>query len=372
MSGNTDGIKKIMFHINSLGKGGAERVVVNLSEQFVKMGIETVIATIWRADDEYSHSDTIRRVNLETPGDADMSASALRSERRRRLHKLIKEEKPDCVLSFCRNANYRSISAAIGTGVQVIFSVRSDPKVDYKPKKERLLSRIFYKMAAGGVFQTEEARSFFKGSIAGKSTVILNPLNEAFLNRPKAQVRRNVIASSGRFNEAKDQMLLIHAFENIMADYPDYTLEMYGAPSEDNTFEEISNYVKDHGLGERVLFMGNRNDLYNCLSDVAVYVLPSKYEGMPNALIEAMALSVPVISTDCPCGGPRMLIEDGENGLLVEVENVKEMTAAIRNYLKDPEAAERLAENAGKITERVTPEKIAIEWLDYIKAVCRK
>lgn len=366
-------VKKIMFHINSLGKGGAERVVANLSGEFIKNGREVMIATEWVAKDEYPVDEKVRRENVGlTEAEEKLSGSAKRKLRTGRLRELLKKEQPDVLISFCRNANYRAVLAAGGTGVPVIISVRSDPYVDYASAKQKLMSRILYNRAAGAVFQTEYARDFFPASIRRKSAVILNPLNEKYLSVKRAETRRKAIVTAGRFHEAKDHMTLIRAFEHIMKEFPDYVLELYGDASEDNTHHQIKEHIKSHQLQDKVLLKGNSNQLEKDLSDAAIFVMSSKYEGMPNALMEAMALQIPVISTDCPCGGPRTLIDDGVNGLLVHVGDDEEMAAAMKKMLTEPERAEETAICAGEIVKKAAPELIAKEWLDYMEQVVRK
>lgn len=369
-------VRKIMFHINSLGKGGAERVVANLTEQFLRMSKEVIIATEWTAADEYeiAENEHYQRIHVGLlDKEESMAGGIQRKIRTKRLHDLIVKEQPDVVLSFCRNANYRAVLAAKGTGVPVIISVRSDPYVDYASKKQKLVSRFLYGQAAGAVFQTEYARDFFPKSICAKSKVILNPLNEKYLHVTPMdgwQNRRKAIVAAGRFHEAKDHIVLIRAFERIMWDYPDYVLELYGDRSEDNTHHFIKEHIKAHHIEDRVLLMGNSNHLEKDLVDAAIFVMSSKYEGMPNALMEAMAMQIPVISTDCPCGGPRTLITDGENGLLVTVGDDKEMAVALRKMLEEPDRAEELGICAGKIREKAAPELIAKEWISYIETIC--
>ncbi len=359
-------LTKIMFHINSLGKGGAERVVVNLAEQFAQNDIDVIIATEWKAEDEYALTEKVRRIHVGL-SEQEMKSSAGRQRkiRKNRLKEQIILEQPDLIYSFCRNANYRAVLAAAGTKVPVVISVRSDPSIDYAGKIQKLISSILYRRAAGAVFQTTEARDFFPRSIRSKSRVILNPLNEKYLAVPKAKQRRKAIVTAGRFHEAKDQLVLIKAFERLREDFPDYVLELYGDASEDNTLQRVKEYIKSQHLENAVLLMGNSNELEKRLVDAAVFVLSSKYEGMPNALMEAMAMQIPVVATDCPCGGPRTLIEDGINGLLVKVGDDKEMADAIRKYLQHPEQAEEVAVRGGKITQIASPQKIASEWLSY-------
>lgn len=365
-------LSKIAFHINSLGKGGAERVIANLSGEFVKMNIDVVIATEWTASDEYPLAEGIRRTDVGlTKSEESLSRGKKLKLRKRKLHDFLLDEKPDVLISFTRNSNYRAVMASKNTGVPVIFSVRSDPNTDYGSFIHKTIGNHLYKKAKGGVFQTKQALDFFHKSIGEKSVVILNPLNEHFLDLPDVSFRNKEIVTAGRFNEAKDQLVLIKAFERIMDKFPDYNLKLYGDRSEDNTFDIIEAYVKERDLSKRVLFMGNSASLWTDLINASVFVLSSKYEGMPNALMEAMAMGIPVVSTDCPCGGPEYLINDGENGYLVPVGDDKAMADKISFYLNDMENAEKMGKKAKEIAKATRPEVIAEQWLSYIEKVIK-
>lgn len=364
-------INKILFHINSLGKGGAERVVTTLAAKMAQMGKEVYVATLWTALDEYQLADGVRRIDLSlNESQSKLSNGKIRSLRQKKLRDAIKETKPDVVFSFCRNANYRAILAAGST--PVIYSVRSDPKVDYASKKQKLLASFLYKRAAGGVFQTEEARQYFGDNIAKKSCVILNPLSEKYsLACPFDGERQKNVVSVGRFHEAKDQLTLIKAFELVLKEHPEYELHFYGDRSEDNTIDTIKAYISDHKLESKVILKGNSNSLEKDIIDAGVFVLPSKYEGMPNALVEAMALGLAVVSTDCPCGGPRMIIDDGCNGLLCDVGDEKLMAIAINKYIEHPDKAAELGKKAREIVNLTDPLAIANEWLNYAEKCIR-
>lgn len=366
-------INKIMFHVNSLGKGGAERVIVNLAGQFIQKGIDVIIATEWQAEDEYVPVSEVRRIDVGlTEEEEKLGRRKKQSVRKKRLHDLVVAEKPDVVIAFCRNANYRAVLACGGTGVPCIISVRNDPKVYYASKSQKIISRILYGKADGCVFQTDEAAEFFSKSIRGKSRVILNPISEKYLSLREVKERKKVIVSVGRITDAKDQITLIKAYEKLILsnkDYVDYKLEIYGERGEDDTQDKLEEYISDNNLSEQIIFKGLSSQLENDIIDDYMFVLSSKYEGMPNALLEAMVLGLPVISTDCPCGGPRMLIEDGKNGYLVDVGDIDSMSDRLKKLIDNSEEAELMGRRASRIVERVLPDVIADEWLAYIEKI---
>ena len=378
-------IKKIMFHINSLGKGGAERVVSLLSGEFVKDDIQVIIATEWVEAEEYPISEQIRRIHVGLDEKQEKASSLAKQWYRvANLRKAIKEEKPDMVLSFCIKANYRATMATTGMKVPVITSVRSDPKIDYVGKKNAIVNKLFFNKAEGCVFQTEEAQSFFDEVLQKKSTIICNPVNEKFLNAKREKSVKK-IACVGRLVRSKNQMLLVKAFEQVLKRYPDYQLYFYGDGSNDECKELLINYVNktevpvnlsNHDgkntaiyLKDAVHFMGISNTLEQDIADAAMFVLPSDYEGMPNALMEAMTLGLPSISTDCPCGGSRYWIEHKVNGQLFPVGDEKALTEAILYYIENPEKAEEMGQKAREKLQSATLDKVYAEWKNYMKQV---
>lgn len=371
---------KIMFHINSLGKGGAERVVSLLSGEFVKDNMEVIIATEWVEAEEYPISDKIRRIHVGLD-DKQEKASGLMKQwyRVANLRKAIKKEKPDMVLSFCIKANFRATMATTGMKIPVITSVRSDPKIDYVGKKNEIVTKLFFNRAEGCVFQTEEAKEFFDESLQKKSTIICNPVNEKFLNA-KRETPIKKISCVGRLVRSKNQMLLVKAFEKVLQKYPDYQLYFYGDGSNDECKELLIDYVKKteimlEGSGQKIAlkdavhFKGISNTLEKDIADSAMFVLPSDYEGMPNALMEAMTLGLPSISTDCPCGGSRYWIEHKVNGQLFPVGDEKALTEAMLYYIENPDKAEEMGGKAKEKLKTATLDKVYAQWKEYMEQV---
>ena len=375
-------IRKIMFHINSLGKGGAERVVSLLSGEFVKDNIEVVLATEWVEAEEYSVSEKVKRIHVGLDEKLEKASSLSKQWYRvANLRKAIKQEKPDMVLSFCIKANYRATMATTGLHVPVITSVRSDPKVDYVGKKNEIVNKLFFNKADGCVFQTQEAMEFFDEVLQKKSTIICNPVNEKFLNA-KRQAPKKKIVCVGRLVRSKNQMLLVKAFEQVLKKYPEYQLYFYGDGSNDECKELLIDYVnktevlvedvagKEHphkkALKEAVHFMGISNSLEKEIADAAMFVLPSDYEGMPNALMEAMTLGLPVISTDCPCGGSRYWIEHKVNGQLFPVRDENALAKAMLYNIENPDKAEEMGQKARETLQSVTLDKVYHQWKSYM------
>lgn len=366
-------MQKIAFHLNSLQQGGAERVVSNLANRFAKEGYEVVIATEWYGTDEFALDQKVRRVHVGlTKEDENRSRISKMLRRIWYLRRFMKKEKPDVVVAFTRGVLYRALAAGIGTGIPVVISVRTDPVGHYDKKADKLRIPLLFPHAAGCVFQTEGAKAFFAPYLQENSRIILNPLNPKYVGVPEPAVRTKDVVQSGRLVDFKNQPMLIRAFLKVHEKHPDYTLKIYGPDSKDGTKEILESIIHENHAEDFVKLMGGSNTLEKDLADAALYAFSSDWEGLPNALMEAMALGLPVVSTDCPCGGPKTLIEDGVNGLLVPIMDEKAMTDGILRLIEDRELAERLGREARKISERANEDAVFEQWQTYLQKCCKK
>lgn len=366
-------MQKIAFHLNSLQQGGAERVVSNLANRFAKEGYEVVIATEWYGTDEFALDQKVHRVHVGlTKEDENRSRISKMLRRIWYLRRFMKKEKPDVVVAFTRGVLYRALAAGIGTGIPVVISVRTDPVGHYDKKADKLRIPLLFPHAAGCVFQTEGAKAFFAPYLQENSRIILNPLNPKYVGVSEPAVRTKNVVQSGRLVDFKNQPMLIRAFLKVHEKHPDYTLKIYGPDSKDGTKEILESIIHENHAEDFVKLMGGSNTLEKDLADAALYAFSSDWEGLPNALMEAMALGLPVVSTDCPCGGPKTLIEDGVNGLLVPIMDEKAMTDGILRLIEDRELAERLGREARKISERANEDAVFEQWQTYLQECCKK
>ena len=250
-------VNKIMFHLNSMGKGGAERVVSLLANEFASRGKEVIVATEWFSDEEYELTSGVRRIHAGL-SEKEENASRIAKQwfRVKNLRKALMEEKPDVLISFCVKANYRAMMATTGTKIPVIVSVRNDPKIDYVGTVKGLMNKLFMNRANGCVFQTEEAKEFFDEVLQKKSTIICNPVNEKYLQAKRKTPEKKIVCV-GRLVAQKNQMLLVNAFEKILEKYPEYHLYLYGDGSNDECKEELLKYVNSGSLKENIHFMGH-------------------------------------------------------------------------------------------------------------------
>lgn len=354
---------KIAFYINAIHEGGAERVMVNLASYFAQEGDDIILITSFKDSWEYPYSPKIKRYILEK--------KAVRSRLQRNisrileLRKVLKTEKPDCLISFMAEPNYRAIIASSGLKTKTIISVRNDPNKEYPGKTGKFLGKWLLPLADGCVFQTDEAKRWFPQKLQDKSKIIFNAVKDDFfeINR---QVVKNTIVTCGRLEEQKNHKMLIYAFELVLQKHPDAKLMIYG---EGKLRSELTKLIKSIGIEQNVLLCGNSSNVPEVLSKAEIFVLSSDYEGMPNALMEALAAGIPCISTDCPCGGPKNLITDKINGRLIPVKNIKQLAIVLDELLNNKDDATKLGIEARKRALEFRPIKIYEAWHNYIESI---
>lgn len=359
---------KVMFHLNCLAQGGAERVVSNLANQFARSGHEVTVATEWIDQNEFKLDDNVKRIVVGlTPEDEKKNRVSQFFARVRHLRECVREEKPDVVVAFAQRAVYRALMAERHEDVPVVISIRTDPVGHYDSFADKLQIHWLFPGAAGAVFQTDGQREFFRRHFGeDNSRIILNPVNDKYCDLPVPEKRTKRVVQSGRLVDFKNQPLLIDAFMDVHAKHPDYILEIYGPDSGDGTKEILEKKIAGYNAGGFIKLMGGSDSLEKQLPDAAVYAFSSDWEGLPNALIEAMAMGLPVVATDCPCGGPREIISDGENGLLVPVKDRKAMADGICRLIEDPGLAERLGTEAREIKDRVAGWRVYAMWDEFL------
>lgn len=352
---------KILFTLGTLKKGGAERVITNLSNYLVKNNNEVIITTTIKGKTFYELNKKIKLYGLD---DEKISLNFIMKNKKRltELKKILKDEKPDIIVSFLPEPSYRVLFLKIfNRQLKVIVSVRNDPKVEYKSKINRLVMKMLYPLADGFVFQTQEAKEYFSKRIQRKSVIIPNPINEEFICEPYTGEREKTIVTVGRLEEQKNHKMLIDAFSKLPKEFNEYKLIIYG---EGSLRHKLEQQINNLGLENRVILAGQVDDIKKEIYKAGVFVLSSNYEGMPNSLMEAMALGIPCISTDCPCGGPRFLIKNGYNGYLVPVNDTCSLLKTMQNVLNNNQT--EASQKVHKIAVDLHPNKINKEWEKYI------
>lgn len=361
---------KIVCYINKLSGGGAERVMSVLASGLAQRGHAVTLVTDYFMPDEYPLDDSVKHIALNGVFDIDHKGSLMQSVRRiPKLRTIFKQEKTDIVISFMQNANFRAILATRFSKVKNLISIRVDPKIGYKSKKAKTLAKLLYPMTDGCVFQTDEAQAWFTSKIQKKSRIIFNPVSDSFYRANPAPMQEKRIVTCGRLADQKRFDLLISAFDKVCDDFPEYKLEIYGIG---DLKEALQTQINSLDRQNRIALMGRSTDVPNAIKTASLFVLASDFEGLPNALMEAMVLHLPVISTDCGGGGARSLIEDGVDGKIIPCGDVDALADAIRDTLQDPEKAKQMGEKAGRKAASFCTENVVAQWEDYIYYITKK
>lgn len=344
--------------------GGGERILGMIIDQLRKYGNEIYLYSYseqWR--DERKRFNKLRILK-------EIPVLGHKYKSYKELTRTLKEDRPECLLCFSLAFGEVAVWAARSAGVPYLTSERCDPWRFPVPGREsvhRWLRLVTFRMADGIVFQTPQVRDYFPKSISRHSRVIPNPVIDDSLPDPNPSPEKTII-SAGRFTDQKRHDILIDAFASLPEGHG-YKLKIYG---QGPLKGELEAQIKRLGLTESVLLMGQARRMVDNLGEADIFVLPSDHEGMPNALIEGMAMGLACISTDFASGGASRLIRHGENGLLVPTGDRQALAEAMNSLISNPHLKERLRREAVKIRETHSKEKIIPQWIDYIDELSDK
>lgn len=348
-------MKKVMFVCQSLGNGGAERVVSVLTNELSEADYRVFILTMTKEKQVYNINENVEIVAPHKNYNAGILGKLQRV-------KIIRDEiikhKIDVVVAFSHYNAMFSVIASYGLPVRIIGSERNDPAQLKNRKILNSTRNILYKKLDCLVCQTDEAKAYFPNKIQEKTTIILNPISASIID-PYCGEKEKKIVTFCRLEPQKNLRMLIDAFEMLYEEYPDYELNIYGEGSER---ENLLNYIVSKGLVNVISIKPFCKDVHQKVMKATIFALPSNYEGLSNSMIEAMALGIPTVVTDCPCGGARMVIENNKNGIMVSVDDPKAMYEAFKKIIVSPKFAKELSNNGVKIRDKLNCKKIAKQW----------
>ena len=358
-------MKKILFYINSISTGGAERVIVNLANYFAENNYESVIVTSYYSAHEYSLCPSVIRLSLEKE-ELQQSRIKRNLSRVKILRGICKKEKPDVLVAFMKEPNFRAILATRGLHIKTIVSVRNDPNIEYAGAEGKFVGKVLLPLVDGCVFQTEDAKKWFPRKLQNKSKIIYNAVKEDFY-KVERKPQKGEIVTCGRLTNQKNHAMLIDAFAEVVKKIPYATLKIYG---EGNLKETLQKQIDNLGLQNKVFLMGVTENVAKALETAELFVLSSDFEGMPNALMEAMAVGVPSISTDCPCGGPKELFGEELSCQLISVGNSKALSQKIIDFFENDNVVKvDLSSKFKTVAQKFNPQKTNREWLDFVSSI---
>ena len=356
-------MKKIVFVIETLFGGGAERVTAALANGFCKDANNQIHIVTYNRDETKEYPVDACIIRHEIGNVTGRNKIQRIYKRIARIRKIIKEIDPCCVISLGSPIIvYPLVVAMIGLGYPLVLSERNDPK-SFPVSKFRRFSRLLcYVYSDGLVFQTCEAKSFFPKFIQKKGVVICNPITSKLPERHQGK-REHRIVNFCRLTSQKNLDLLIDAFSDICKELSQYSLHIYGEGEER---ERLETKIRMMGLSDRVVIHGYSNNIYADINNASLFVSSSNYEGISNSMLEAIALGIPSICTDCPAGGARETIENGVNGFLVPVGDREKLAEMMKKVLTDESLAKSISAEGQKLRYKISVGEISKKWLDVI------
>ena len=350
-------MSRLIIFIGTLQSGGAERVVSEISSMYADYFKEVIVLTYYDGEVFYRMDS---RVRLECVERQTKSRNIIKNTLA--LRRFVKKESPDIFLSFLLPFNILSIWSLMFLHIPVAVCERSDPQ-KVSSIWLRGLRNFSYRFCRGVQVQTSAGRTCFPKSVQKKILVIPNPNHITVDERNWAlmQEKEKRIVTVGRLIPVKNHLLLLDAFSIVSKSFPDYSLHFYG---DGELKSVIQNRICELGLSGNVVLHGNVNEITKHIASAKVFVLSSDIEGMPNALMEAMALGIPCIATDV--SGVRDIITDGENGFIVPVRDRVAMADRIIRLIESDNLQNNFSDKTISIIDKFDKESVFKLWLKLV------
>lgn len=350
---------KLTFVTSTLHAGGSERVMSLLANTFAQKGYEVEIVCINKHLVFYPIDEKVKVWFAE---DEVKSPSILKKVLWLRNH--IKNDRPDVVIAFMLEVYCVTLASLIGVSVPVISSERIDPH--FFGRAKGLLRWLLLRRTTHLVVQTVRIKDFYSAKLQSRTTIIPNPVTDKVFSLTPTLKQKRIIAV-GRLAYQKNYPMMFRAFAKVHHDFPDWQLVVYGnGPQKD----EIRGVIERLGMEGHIILAGKSDHVVEEMNKSSLFVMSSDYEGMSNALLEAVCVGLPVISTDV--SGARDLITEGVNGYIVPVGNERALTLALSSMLSSPEKMDEMGRQSKALAPRFREEQIVGQWEELIKKVVRQ
>ena len=356
---------RILFTISCLSYGGAEKNMVLVANYLSQKGHSVTICNFNEAETKQALHEKIHCWDMPAVSlkQGRFAWVGTRKQQYAYLLQVCRAEKPDVIVSFLPMPNALAVLVGKRLHIPVVVSERADP---YRAlSKIDILMHALYNRADGAVFQTEGAKAFYAPRLQKKSTVIPNPviLKETDVFYDPARCKPQ-IAFVGRFEvKQKRQDLMLHAMKKVVQKHPEYALVFWGDGSDEAAMQALAAAL---GIADNVIFAGVTRQVLQDISRCEIYAITSDYEGIPNTLIEAMSIGMPCVATDCSPGGARLLLQNGEDGILGPCGDVDAIAAGILALIEDKALASDYGNKAKGITQRFSYDIIMENWENYL------
>lgn len=348
---------RVFLIIPTLKQGGAERVISILANNFSQLEYEVHLILLAQTEDFYSINEEviIHRLGFQNRNVFQKKISELNTFIK--LRKLMKQHRPETILSFMDKYNVLTILSSSFLNLKVFVSDRSNPKKKIDPALQ-YLKNLTYKYATGIVAQTFLAQeTLFSSTKNSNIKVIPNPLKEIKVF-PEI-IKENIILNIGRLTEEKGQKYLIEAFSKL--DKPNWKLVILG---DGELRQDLETQILELNLNDKVVLAGSVKNVDEYFARASIFAFSSVSEGFPNALVEAMASGLPCVSFDCDAG-PRDIIRDKENGFLIGLRDVNAMASTLNFLCDNAELRKKMGDKASNIIYELKSSKITQEYLDF-------
>lgn len=349
-------MKKIAIIAHGLGGGGAERVACLVANALAEKKYKVLFIAVYSSDRQYVLNKNVRYEYIDTTENNKLLKFAKRTSE---IDKKIRQFNTDLAISFIIN---ETLLTNIKSNVPIIYTLRIAPSRVAESKIDFLICRFLYSRAFKVVFQTKDARDYFSEKIKKKGVVIGNPITDNLPYWKDYQHKKHII-SACRLTPQKNLKMMIKAYANFRKKYEEYKLVIYGKGP---LLDELIKYADELCVSDYVEFPGHSNNIHRVMAEASIFALTSNYEGLSNSMLEALAIGVPTICTDCPPGGAAEYIEDGVNGMLVSINNDVELTNKLSLIAEDDELANVLSQNSVGIRNILSCDKIMEQWIDII------
>lgn len=361
--------------INSLGIGGAERILVRLAHEWAERGNKISFITFFQETGfNYNLNTKHKNITLINLGEKKPNNNFFLQiikiiKRTILLRRLFIKLKPDIIISFLVGANINCLLANLGSNIPIIVSERIDPNKHVIPAIYKILRILAYKLATIIIVQTKLIKDYFPNFLQNQIFIIPNWVKEPKIKKLLKDEDKSItpiskIISIGRLDQQKNHQLLIRAFAKLSDQYPNLTLDIYGDGILRN---DLENLIISFNLQDRIKLPGITMNVESTLAEADLFVFPSAYEGFPNALCEAMAVGLPVIASNC--SGSNEIVENNHNGLLFNIDNMEELVKCIESLINNPSHARQLAINAQDIINQFNELKILTLWEQTLEKV---
>ena len=391
--------KEVIFFVNSMGGGGAERVIALLSNHLVDKGHKVFILTLVKCESPYELNSNVNCVNI-----LDLPVRSFRNRLFRFFYwRFYRKFRKRIIAPICRMLNFSfpiieetssyyyfryslasreflynhqgavafaflspaQVTLAIasrGLNIKTVYCERSWPIGSSESVYMKEIRDKYARKYRSSVYQTQEQMEYYSKIINGKKYLILNPVKSE-LPSPYLGEREKRIICYCRLSPPKNLPLLIDSFYDIHQKFPEFILEIYGTGPEEKRIRSI---IKKYKLDNSVYLKSFCKTIHQEVLRAAMFVSTSDYEGLSNSMLESMAIGLPCICTDCDGGGAKAVIKDGENGILVPKRDKESVVGAIEKLILNPDYANWLGRNAAKIREELSVDKIVKQWMEII------